>query len=210
MRGGAMFMLRCVQGNLCRCTGYRPILQAFDTFTTGSNAEVSLNTIPQDVVSRMREAASAGLSLALQTRSQEAVTWHRPQSLAGVLELMRKYPEYHLRQGGTGTYKLFEEVKCDAIIDISGVGDLKTVSIAEDRLEVGAGVTFSQLLGFLASRPEAGGGAWRLEAELRRVVAQLASPQVRNLASLGGSLLWGHPASDLVPLLLAAGARDRT
>ena len=128
------------------------------------------------------------------------------QPYTTTLDLMKKHPNYYLRQGGTGTYKKFEKVEYDALIDISAVLELKKTAIKDQYLVIGSGVTFTSLLKFLSNIGSEELSAASVLVELQRVVSSLASPQVRNIASLGGSLLWAHPASDLVPLLLAAEA----
>ena len=136
----------------------------------------------------------------------KGVVWFKPNTVSGTLDLMKKHPQYYLRQGGTGTYKKFKKQEFDTIIDISGVRELKQMSVTPDEaiLNVGAGVTFTQLLQFLEAKKSINKD--NTITELMRVVNQLATPQVRNVASLGGSILWDHPASDITPLLLAVDA----
>lgn len=189
-----------LQGNLCRCTGYRPIIQAFSAFTTGKDQEQGGPSVSPPVLQSMKDLSRERFQL-----ESSGVMWIKPLELEEVYELMKKYPSYQIRQGGTGSYKKFTKVEAEVIIDISGVEEVKEMRETGEFLTVGAGVTFtnlkSNLSNILRSKPS------NILQELLRVISCLASPQVRNLASLGGSLLWAHPASDLIPVLTVAGAK---
>ena len=191
-----------LQGNLCRCTGYRPIIEAFSSFTseTGQGQEDQSPSIAPEILQSMR-----GLSQEKFGLESSGSMWIKPVKMEEIFELMKQYPEHRLRQGGTGSYKKFTKVNAKVIIDISGVMELKTVTKSREFLHIGAGVTFTNLLrslsDLLSSCPNI------THQELSRVVGCLATPQVRNVASLAGTILWSHPASDLVPLLVVAGAR---
>ena len=180
-----------LQGNLCRCTGYRPIMEAFSSFTEDPGEDHGPSVAP-DILQSMR-----GLSREKFQLQRPEFIWIKPVELGDVFALMKEYPDHQLRQGGTGNYKKFSKVTSKVIIDISGVEELKVVTKSPEFVSIGAGVTFTKLR---SSLPES-------LHELSRVVASLASPQLRNVASLGGSVLWDHPASDLVPLLAVSGAR---
>ena len=134
------------QGNLCRCTGYRPIIEAFETFSSCENNEVPLNLIPDEILQGMREASSGAVTI----NQKNNKIFAKATTVEETLDLMKKHPNYFLRQGGTGTYKKFVKVEYDAMIDISGVTDLKTTSIKNQNLIIGSGVTFTSLLKFLS------------------------------------------------------------
>ena len=189
-----------LQGNLCRCTGYRPIIEAFSAFTTGTDLEQGGPSISPPVLQGMKDLSRERFQL-----ETSGVIWVKPLEVEEVYELMKKYPSYQIRQGGTGSYKKFTKLEAEVIIDISGVEELKEMRETGEFLTVGAGVTFTNLKRnlstILTSSPS------NILQELLRVISVLASPQVRNLASLGGSLLWAHPASDVIPLLAVAGAK---
>ena len=101
--------------------------------------------------------------------------WYKPKTVKQTLDLMRERPRYHIRNGGTGTYKKFlPPSEHDLVIDISGVQQLKNINMTNETLTIGAGVTFTELLGYLKT---SGGGG--ITQELMRVISGLATPQVR-------------------------------
>merc|ERR1719474_820951 len=185
-----------LQGNLCRCTGYRPIIEAFQSFSI-DKVDLKMREIPENVLSAMKSLSETAISF------DSNICWNKPQSLDQVFMMIKTNPNYLLRAGGTGTYKKFQNKKHDVVIDISSIEELKTLSLTENKLIIGAGVTFTQLLNFFEKNDRTSS---MLTTELYQVIKNLAAPQVRNVATLGGSLLWDHPGSDIIPFLLAAGA----
>ena len=187
-----------LQGNLCRCTGYRPIIEAFSGFTTGTDQQTAGLSVSPEVLQGMKDLSRERFRL-----QTSGLLWIKPLEVEEVYELMKEYPSYQIRQGGTGSYKKFIKVEASVIFDISGLEELKEIRQSGEFLSVGAGVTFTNLQNYLTSLLSSSPSP--LLQELNRVLGLLASPQVRNIASLGGSLLWAHPASDLIPLLTVAG-----
>ena len=131
-----------LQGNLCRCTGYRPILEAFQSFSS-DQVDTKILQIPDNILSDMNSLSETAFGF------NSKVSWNKPMNLSQVFMLMKAHPKHNLRAGGTGSYKKFQDKKYDTVIDISGIKELKTLTIDEEKITVGAGVTFTQLLHFL-------------------------------------------------------------
>jgi len=90
-------------------------------------------------------------------------------------------------------------LQADRIVDLTGIQSLKSINEDNHMVQLGAMVTFAQLL---AWRP---GGS--LEALMRPMAAAFAGPSIRNLATVGGNLCDASPAADVSPPLLALDAR---
>ncbi len=180
-------------GNLCRCTGYRPIVEAAaracvvgtrDHFTVGEKETVGL----------LRSIDSESLFL----DSGEQRYW-RPVHLSEAITLKHQHPDAFVLCGATDVALRVtknHEVLSE-IIDVSGVPELRVIRNAAHEVFIGAGVPLSDVM--LA--------VGRDLPALAGMLGVVGSRQIRNLATLGGNLGTGSPIGDSLPLLMAYGAR---
>ena len=181
------FALEAISGNLCRCTGYRPIRDAAHA--------LGRPFLDDPLATRMRDAAPAATPSRV-----EGVTgaYVRPTDLAEVLRLLREHPDAVLVAGSTdwGVDVNLRGARTPLVIGIDGLAELRRLSRGPEHLEVGAGLPLSELERALA------GSVPLLDA----VFPQFASPLIRNGATVGGNLATGSPIGDLAPALLAVEA----
>ncbi|EON24670.1 molybdopterin dehydrogenase, FAD-binding [Nocardioides sp. CF8] len=167
------FDVEAMSGNLCRCTGYRPI----------RDAALALGT------------PTAGDTLAeRQTRPAPGPGATRPADLAAALGLLRDHPDATVVAGSTdwGVEANLRGRRAPYVVYVDRLPELRTLSVAEV-IEIGAGLTLSEVEAGLA-------GAVPL---LDQVWPLFASPLIRNGATIGGNLATASPIGDLPPVLLA-------
>ena len=181
-------------GNLCRCTGYRPILDAMRSFASPPYATgVAADTFPDE----LRDRAPRPLRLHGKGR-----TWYRATTLQLAQELKERHwaaPNDPSLVAGNTSIGIYKAEVPRVFIDVGAVEELRHVGLSADgaALEIGGAVTYTELRDALAElraeRPavELAG----LDA-LDALVARIAGTQVRDEASVGGavSLLWQHAA----------------
>ncbi|MGC0327310.1 xanthine dehydrogenase small subunit [Streptomyces sp. SAI-170] len=178
------FDLHALSGNLCRCTGYRPIRDA--AFAVGTPAE-------DDPLAQRREQSPP--EPAATEYTQDDSTFLRPGTLAEVLQVLRERPDAVLVAGSTdwGVEVNIRSRRASCVVAIDRLPELRELRVESDHIEIGAAVTLTEIERRLD-------GSVPLLAEL---FPQFASRLIRNGATLGGNLGTGSPIGDSPPVLLA-------
>ena len=208
-RAAGEFDAHALSGNLCRCTGYRPIRDAAQALAVQSPASQSLDTqAPEDPWHR-RLAEPAPLPLPTQVRSGGA-EFHRPATLAQALEHLAAHPEARVLAGGTdwNVEVNLRHARPPYTVAVGGLPELRALVWAEGNgageeagayAELGAALTLGEIGRWLGGRIPL----------LDQLLPQFASPLIRHAATLGGNLGTASPIGDAAPALLALGARLR-
>ncbi len=182
------FDLHALSGNLCRCTGYRPIQDA--AYALGQPAA------DDPFLARQAEPAPAPAATAATSDQGRYV---RPANLAGVLELLATHPDARLVAGSTdwGVELNIRHARADLTIGIDRIAELREFSFGPGHIDLGAALSLSEIEARLAGRVPL----------LAQVFPQFASRLIRNGATLGGNLGTASPIGDTPPALLALDAR---
>ncbi len=184
------FDLHALSGNLCRCTGYRPI----------RDAAYALD-LPADGDALAARQASPPPEPVATRRSDADGTFARPGSLAEALDLLREHPGAVPVAGSTdhGVEVNLRGLRAPYVIALDRLPALRGLFVGADSVEIGAALTLSEIESGLAA---ANVGVPLLEA----VFPQFASRLIRNGATLGGNLGTASPIGDTAPALLALDA----
>ncbi|MFF9016727.1 xanthine dehydrogenase small subunit [Streptomyces sp. NPDC014870] len=178
------FDLHALSGNLCRCTGYRPIRDA--AFAVGEPTD-------EDPLARRRDQSPPAPTATAYTR--DGSTFLRKETLAETLGFLRERPDAVVVAGSTdwGVEVNIRSRRADCVVAIDRLPELRELRVASDHIEIGAALTLSEIERRLD-------GQVPLLAEL---FPQFASRLIRNGATLGGNLGTGSPIGDSPPVLLA-------
>jgi xanthine dehydrogenase small subunit len=181
------FDLHALSGNLCRCTGYRPIRDAAYALGQPEAAD--------PLRARMGEPAPA--ATATTTRSAHG-DYVRPASLRAALDLLAAQPGAQVVAGSTdwGVELNIRHARAGLTIGVERLEELREFSCGPDRIELGAALTLSEIESRLDGRVPL----------LSDLLPQFASRLIRNSATLGGNLGTASPIGDAPPVLLALDA----
>lgn len=182
------FDLHALGGNLCRCTGYRPIREA--AFALGSPAD------DDPLAARRREPAPRPVATDIEGDDGRFV---RPGNLAQALDLMAANPDAAVLAGATdfGVEVNQRGRREPLLIAVDALEELRTFDVNDRHLEIGAALSLSDVERKLDGRIPL----------LSSMFPQFASRLIRNRATIGGNLGTGSPIGDAPPALLALGAR---
>ena len=182
-------VLHALSGNLCRCTGYRPIIDA--TLAVCEQA-------PNDQFSARQDATLATLLSLSGEKPSGTGNIHTPTSREELKALIKANPSAQLVAGSTDLSLQFtqqlKEVK--TLISVTHIDALKQCTKNEHSLIIGAAVPLNDATPLLLN-------AFPQVAEL---VTRFASLPIRNQATIGGNVANASPIGDMPPLLLALNA----
>lgn len=180
-------------GNLCRCTGYGPIVEAAEQAFCILDEEDAHQTLHRDV-----DALKSIAHLETVEVSDGGETMYSPATLDELSRLTTEFPDAQLVSGATdvGLWVTKQHRQFPIIIHVGRVGELKLYDHWHDRLQIGAAVTYSEAEALLAAH----------YPDLGELIRRLGSRQVRNSGTIGGNIANGSPIGDMPPALIALGA----
>jgi xanthine dehydrogenase small subunit len=177
-------------GNLCRCTGYRSIVEACRRVASG----------PADRFVGEGAATAQALSALAPCADYRAgaQTFLMPRTLDQLFAAMAQMPDALLLAGGTdlGLRVSKDRELLPAVISTQAVAELRRIADGDDALELGGAVTYTEALPYFDQHFPSFGA----------LVRRIGSRQIRNLGTIAGNLATASPIGDSIPCLIALDA----
>ena len=184
---------KTLSGNLCRCTGYSPILEAAQTLSKKKGLD-HFSQEEKKTIKLLRQIKSDSLSLI-----SERQRYFCPKNVKTALKLRLKHPKSIIISGATDialrVTKNHEKLK--EIIDLSSISSLKGISSHKKYTRIASGTTLSEIRSSIK----------RTFPAIYDMLDVFGSEQIRNLATIGGNLATASPIGDLGPILIAYNAK---
>ncbi|MDZ4293261.1 MAG: xanthine dehydrogenase small subunit [Hydrogenophaga sp.] len=177
-----------LSGNLCRCTGYRPILDAAE----------KMGSLPLPAGCGVDEAATVAALKSLKPRQNGDESYLRPTTLAALLQARSAHPKAQVVAGCTdvGLWVTKLHKRFERVLDVTAARELQRVETYPRHIAIGAAVNLTDAFAALVKeRPQ-----------LKTFSQRFAGLPVRNSGTLGGNVANGSPIGDAMPLLIALGA----
>jgi len=188
-------VVRTIAGNLCRCTGYRPIIEA----------GLRMNEYPESPSWSRGYAQSSARSRALRALRRKGALalagksgFHAPATGDELARLVQRYPDALVLAGGTdiGLWVTKQLRDLPKLIYLGEIAELREVRETGSVLEIGAAASLTDAFSAIVSR----------YPMLEELADRFGSPPVRNCGTLCGNIANGSPIGDSMPFLIALGS----
>jgi xanthine dehydrogenase small subunit len=176
-------------GNLCRCTGYGPILAAGQAM--GPDPDQRLI----DALAVELQAIQSDEPLEIEHQGRRFLA---PRTLADFAAAVEANPDAVILAGGTdiGLWVTKQHRRLSTLVSINEVADLRSIDDLGSAIRIGAGVRYAEATAVLGD----------LHIDFGEMLRRLGGLQVRNLGTVCGNIANGSPIGDMPPALIAAGA----
>jgi xanthine dehydrogenase small subunit len=186
--------LEALAGNLCRCTGYRPIIDAAEQACCQKQPD-QFDTFEPQTVAQLKAIAPQDTA-ELNSGDKRCLL---PLTVADLADLYAANPQARLLAGGTDLVLEVTQFhrELPVMIYVGHIEAMKRVEVTDENIEIGAATALSDCYAALAKE----------YSDFGELLHRFASLQIRNQGTLGGNIGNASPIGDAPPLLIALGAQ---
>ena len=180
-----------ISGNLCRCTGYRPIIDAAKSLNNNKSDQFLKNK--KATLTLLKKIRPKSISINSQNKKYFA-----PRTINELKKIIEKYPNLSFLSGGTDMSLIVTKQKKDIenIIYLNSIDELDYIKEGNKFIEVGATTPLRKFELFIK----------KYYSDFNIILKRYGSVQIRNVATMAGNIATASPIGDSLPLLLSLDA----
>ncbi|GAA3926109.1 xanthine dehydrogenase small subunit [Litoribacillus peritrichatus] len=191
-------ILDALSGNLCRCTGYRPIIDAARNMNEYPDvANVGIWQPEEQLSGEIHNAGTEAERRTRNLRKKKEQSWV-VENEAQLKDLLAEHPDARMVAGATDLALEVTQFNksINKLVSIGAIESLKTIEVTDDKVTFGGAATYAEIEETLTTH----------YPEFSALLDRLGSRQVRNNGTLGGNVGNASPIGDTPPVLIALGA----
>jgi len=181
-----------ISGNLCRCTGYRPIIDAAKSLNNvNKNDEFSKNK--KKVVKLLKKIKPKNIYI-----KRDDKIYFSPKNIKDLKNIIKKHSNLNFLAGGTDLSLIVtkERKEIPFIVDLKEIKELNFIKISKNNIEIGAATPLIELEKVIKN----------YYPDFYSILKRYGSVQIRNVGTIGGNIATASPIGDSLPILLSLNA----